>query len=370
MKQLLTLFFVVVAVTTVTLTTFAQKPFDCLVKGEFKGLADGKLMIRYSANGTAKSDSIQATADAFSYKLSLTEPTMVTFMSKSGKGSVRFVAEEGTVVLAGENTMLRKATVGGTPSNLDLQKMNDLTRPINEKTDAVYQEYLAAKKTDKPISEDVIEKQMDDLDVAKKTLIKQFVKENPASLVSAIAISENFIYQPNYEELLGLFNNLKGKAKESAYSKRIKDKLAIEEKLAVGKVAPNFTQNDSTGKTISLASLKGRYVLIDFWASWCGPCRRENPNLVKTYQKHSGKGFEILGVSLDNKKEPWLKAIKQDNLTWQHVSDLKGWQNAVSSDYGINSIPANLLLDPEGRIIAKDLRGQKLEDKLAELFKQ
>jgi peroxiredoxin len=133
----------------------------------------------------------------------------------------------------------------------------------------------------------------------------------------------------------------------------------------------NFTQNDTLGKPVSLASFKGKYVLVDFWASWCGPCRRENPNVVKTYNTYKDKGFQILSVSLDQPgaKDKWIKAIHDDNLTWTHVSDLQYWDNEVAKQYGIQAIPANFLLDPDGKIIAKNLRGEDLAAKLSTVLK-
>ena len=136
----------------------------------------------------------------------------------------------------------------------------------------------------------------------------------------------------------------------------------------VGKVAPDFTQNTPEGEELKLSDLRGKYILIDFWASWCGPCRRENPNVVRMYDKYKAKGFDILGVSLDRDQGRWLKAIEQDQLGWLHVSDLKGWQNAVAKQYNITSIPKTILLDPEGKIIGKNLRGPSLEQKLEEIF--
>jgi peroxiredoxin len=141
------------------------------------------------------------------------------------------------------------------------------------------------------------------------------------------------------------------------------------EKIAIGNMAPDFTMADTEGKLVSLSSFKGKYVLVDFWASWCGPCLGENPNVVANFNKYKSKNFTILGVSLDEDKAKWLAAIKADNLTWTHVSDLKGWFNAAAKMYGVESIPFNLLLDPSGKIIATDLRDVNLGKKLEEILK-
>jgi len=152
------------------------------------------------------------------------------------------------------------------------------------------------------------------------------------------------------------------------FSKQLQKQLQQVVLLDEGQVAPDFTQLTPEGETLNLSDLRGKYVLIDFWASWCGPCRRENPNVVRMYNAYKDKGFEILGVSLDRDKTRWLDAIEKDQLTWRHVSDLKGWSNAVARQYNIRSIPRTVLIDPEGRIIAKNLRGASLEAKLKELF--
>lgn len=138
---------------------------------------------------------------------------------------------------------------------------------------------------------------------------------------------------------------------------------------AVGTSAPEINLPTPDGKNVSLSSLKGKYVLVDFWASWCGPCRRENPNVVAAYNKYKGKNFTILGVSLDEDKDKWMEAIEADELSWTHISDLKGWESIPARDYSVNGIPANFLLDPSGKIIARDLRGEELEAKLAEVLK-
>ncbi len=155
---------------------------------------------------------------------------------------------------------------------------------------------------------------------------------------------------------------------DSESSKMLQSQMTSEMKLVKGALAPDFVQNDPDGKPINLSDFKGKYVLVDFWASWCGPCRRENPHVVKLYNKYHDKGFEVLGVSLDKRKEPWLKAIEKDKLPWSHVSDLKGWGNEVAAMYGVKSIPHTVLLDKEGRIIARNLRSNTLDIELKKIF--
>ena len=173
--------------------------------------------------------------------------------------------------------------------------------------------------------------------------------------------NENFI--PYAETFISTF-----KEKDPYATADLEKQLERMKSFMVGGEAPDFTQTTPEGKELSLSDLRGKVVLVDFWASWCGPCRRENPNVVKLYNKYHEQGFEILGVSLDKSKDRWLKAIAQDNLTWPHVSDLKGWQNSVAQTYNVSSIPHTILLDAEGKILARNLRGAALEQKLEELF--
>jgi hypothetical protein len=152
--------------------------------------------------------------------------------------------------------------------------------------------------------------------------------------------------------------------------KELSQKKAQELKVGdIGTVIPDFEQNDIDGKPVNIKSFRGKFVLVDFWASWCGPCRGENPNVVSAFKKYSSKNFTVLGISLDKSKDPWIQAINNDGLTWTQVSDLKGWTNAVAQKFGINSIPQNFLIDPNGVIIGKNLRGPDLDAKLESVIK-
>lgn len=184
-----------------------------------------------------------------------------------------------------------------------------------------------------------------------------------SGIIRALDRNKNSLYIKYAQEFINTYQE-----KYPDIAAQLKKEIDLRTQFEEGQVAPDFTQDTPEGEPFSLSDLRGKYVLIDFWASWCGPCRRENPNVVRLYDQYKDKGFDILGVSLDNDKSRWLAAIEKDQLTWKHVSDLKGWSNNVAQQYNIRSIPSTILIDPEGKIVAKNLRGTSLEAKLKELF--
>jgi thiol-disulfide isomerase/thioredoxin len=196
-----------------------------------------------------------------------------------------------------------------------------------------------------------------------------FVQKNPSSPVSVFIVKETLGMEMDAAKAGPMFQLLSIDLQNSNAGKEIAAMIELGKKSMVGVTATDFIQPSPEGINISLSSFKGKYVLVDFWASWCGPCRAESPNLVKAYQQYKSKGFEIFSVSLDEKKDRWLKAIKEDGYTWPQAGDMKGWDNPVAAIYGISSIPFNFLVDANGIIIARNLRGEELEKKLIEILK-
>jgi thiol-disulfide isomerase/thioredoxin len=195
-----------------------------------------------------------------------------------------------------------------------------------------------------------------------------FVQKNPASPVSLFFAKETLGMDMDAAKAGPMFEMLSNELQNSNIGKELAAMIEVGKRSMVGVAATDFTQPSPEGASIALSSFKGKYVLVDFWASWCGPCRAESPNLVKAYEQYKSKGFEIYSVSMDDNKSKWLKAIKDDNYTWPQAGDLKGWENAAATIYGVSGIPFNFLVDPKGIIVARNLRGEDLEKKLKELF--
>lgn len=252
-------------------------------------------------------------------------------------------------------------------------ELNDLGKTIQVQSDSLQRAFQAAmgvikmdsakvdslNKIFEPIYMGMIE--------AHQKRVSEVVNANSGSLAALAGIQQldPDKYLDLYKKVLA---DLSARLPRSKYLGKLQQDIESYSKMAGGSLAPDFTFNTPEGKPLALSSFKGKIVLVDFWASWCGPCRKENPNVVRLYKKYHDKGFEILGVSLDEDKDKWVAAIKKDGLVWNHVSDLKGWASDACRLYGIEAIPFTVLLDKEGKIIAKSLRGEALESKLEELF--
>ncbi|HEX8377864.1 MAG TPA: redoxin domain-containing protein [Pedobacter sp.] len=306
-------------------------------------------------------------------------------IKRSKKGvevdAIRFYLHPGTINIKTDRR-IQNAEFSGSVINSDNERLKAMLKPINDQQMSISSQlrsgnYLVkGNQKPQPISEnDSLEarrmlRQLDSLSAAEKPVLRKFIEANPASYISLVSLWSYGGRSPDIPLMETLYNRLSTSIKNTDLGREYHKLLTDRKNLIAGTKAPDFVQKDTAGNSISLSSFKGKYLLLDFWASWCSPCRKESPQLVQIFNDFRDKNFTILGISLDgaSDKGSWLKAIKDDGLAWAQVSDLKKWNNQAAKLYSIYAIPQNFLIDPNGVIVAKGLNPKDLRTKLEEIL--
>ncbi|TKC09156.1 TlpA disulfide reductase family protein [Pedobacter frigoris] len=355
----------------------AQKGF--IIKGQLGQLnSPEKAYLNYTIEGKAVVDSMEIKNAGFQFKGKVPCPVRAVINIKyaaetpSGKAKdmLSFYIENSDIEITSTDS-IKKATVKGSVTDYENRQLQALVKPVKKQIDAITDEFL--RKTPEEQSDKTYSKtagtKITALMAEERLINMNFIAKNRTSYIALFAFNIYGLgsdFDPKTAEIE--FNKFLPAIKKSMHGQKVLAKIELAKKSQLGARVKDFTQNDINGKAFTLSSLKGKYVLVDFWASWCGPCRAENPNVVKAYNQLKGKNFEIVSVSLDNSKEQWSKAIEKDGMPWIHVSDLKGWKNEVALQYGVTSVPQNFLIDPNGLVIGKNLRGDDLSKKLSSLI--
>lgn len=353
------------------------------IKGQLGAVAEpARIALHYMADGHLYTDTVLLANGKFEMTgRALKQPVKATLTLVPQRDNDRpltladyrsidwqdFYLEKGAISVTGDK--LKTALIRGGKTQEEYLVLKAQLQPFEEKMQPLVDENVRYMQEKNETGQKGLAPRLKAANEELNTVRDSFIYRYPDSYVSfdlmrikGAGIMDPVTFEP-------FFNVMSKRWRQSADGQLYAKKLAAAKRTRIGNAALSFTQNDTTGKPLSLASLKGKYVLIDFWASWCIPCRAENPNLIAAYAKFKNKNFEIISVSLDDKRDLWLKAIKKDGLTWPQVSDLKGKKNAVAVAYGISAIPQNFLVDPQGIIIAKNLRGEEVDKKLSELIR-
>lgn len=343
-----------------------------LLSGKLDG-SDGDKVFLQKRDGSklVKLDSALTENGVFEFAPGQVEYPEMYYLSVDGKrGRLGFFLENSDITLTGNADTLYDVKVEGSATQSEYEAYNELLTPFYEKNSELYQSYREAAQAGDEEKAAALSEERSALFEEIEAFNKDFVKSNPASYVTPTVLQQ-ISYDMEVSEMEEAIAALDASLAETQIIKDLQIRIEALKKVEIGKIAPDFTQNDVDGNPVTLSEMKGhKILLIDFWAAWCGPCRGENPNVVAVYNDFHDKGFDVLGVSLDNNKEDWVQAIADDKLAWTHVSDLQYWSNAAAKLYAVNSIPANFLIDAEGKILAKGLRGDDLREKVAELLSE